>query len=94
MYKYIALVTVFGFVIGFILFGFTLLIVSEEQKAEPYSAYADLSIFQDGNVNINFVRTHCIGSPDSIIWKCHADLVFNDRAVGFVNFEEQKQEKE
>ena len=79
------------FLIGLIVFSGCL----KEQEPELYSSYADLSIFKDGKVSIDFVRTHCIQSKDSHIWKCRADLVFNDRAVGFVNFHEirEKQEK-
>lgn len=66
--------------------------IPEEQEIEPYSSYADLSIFKDDKVVIDYVRTHCIGSRDSNVWKCQADLVFNDRAVGFVKFLQEKKQ--
>ncbi len=88
-----------GNLIGFaIALGLVLLIIVgvffQEEEPEGYSAYADSSIFKDGNVNIDFIGTHCTGSKDSTVWKCHADLVFNNRAVGFVNFQEIRENQE
>ncbi len=68
-------------------------VMSLEEEPELYSAYADLSIFKDGKISISYIRTGCLTFEEEPVRRCRADLMFNDRAVGFVNFKEPKQER-